>query len=125
MKQIRIFILFGTLAVFLYFVNSGIITAENNINNGTVAYFELAPVDPQSILQGFYMELRYDVENDARDVVNDSGRDRGQLVLSLDDNNVAHFHQTASCTKVYICQTSHTIVTSTCFRWITCRRLTT
>lgn len=93
MKQIRIFILFGTLAVFLYFVNSGIITAENNINNGTVAYFELAPVDPQSILQGFYMELRYDVENDARDVVNDSGRDRGQLVLSLDDNNVAHFER--------------------------------
>lgn len=93
MKQIRILILFGTVAVFLYFVNTGIMSAENNIANGTVAYFELAPVDPQSILQGFYMTLRYDIENDARDAVNSYERDRGQLVLSFDENKVAHFER--------------------------------
>ena len=92
MKQLRILILFGTLAVFLYFVNTGIMSAENNIKNATVAYFELAPVDPRSLIQGDYMTLRYAIENDARDVVT-GNRDRGQFVLSIDDNQVAHFER--------------------------------
>lgn len=93
MRQIRILVLFGTLVVFLYFVNTGIMSAENNIKNGNVAYFELAPVDPQSILQGFYMALNYDIENDARGIVSDTDHDRGQLVLSIDENSVAHFER--------------------------------
>lgn len=90
--MLRTLILFGTVAVFLYFVNTGIMNAENNIKNATVAYFELAPVDPRSLIQGDYMTLRYTIENDARDVVS-GNRDRGQLVLSIDENQIAHFER--------------------------------
>ncbi len=92
MKQLRIAILFGTLAVFLYLVNSSIITAENNITNGTVAYFELAPVDPRSLIQGDYMMLAYSIERDA-DIANVGNHDRGQIVVSLDTQQVAHFER--------------------------------
>lgn len=92
MKQLRILILFGTVVVFLYIVNTGIMSAENNIKNGTVTYFELAPVDPRSLIQGDYMTLRYAIENDARELDSYS-HDRGQLVLSLDENSVAHFER--------------------------------
>lgn len=92
MKQLRIAILFGTLAVFLYLVNSSIISAENNITNGTVAYFELAPVDPRSLIQGDYMMLAYSIERDA-DIANVGIQDRGQIVLSLDAEQVAHFER--------------------------------
>lgn len=90
MKYLRIIILFGTLLVFLYLVNTGIISSEKNIENGTLAYFELAPVDPRSLIQGDYMQLDYALENDAnlaglRDVR------RGQLVLYLDEQHIAHF----------------------------------
>ena len=92
MKQLRIAILFGTLAVFLYIVNSGIITAENNIANGTVAYFELAPVDPRSLIQGDYMTLTYSIERDAN-TAGVGSEDRGQIVLSLDNERIAHFER--------------------------------
>lgn len=92
MKQLRIAILFGTLAVFLYLVNSSIITAENNITNGTVAYFELAPVDPRSLIQGDYMMLAYSIERDAN-IASIENHDRGQIVVSLDAEQVAHFER--------------------------------
>lgn len=91
MKQLRIAILFGTLAVFLYLVNSSIISAENNIANGTVAYLELAPVDPRSLIQGDYMTLTYSIERDAN--LADVGiRDRGQIIVSFTEQ-VAHFER--------------------------------
>jgi uncharacterized membrane-anchored protein len=90
MKYLRLIILFGTLLVFLYLVNTGIMSSEQNIENGTLAYFQLAPVDPRSLIQGDYMALDYALERDA----NDAGlRDirRGQLVLYIDDDHIAHF----------------------------------
>lgn len=90
MKYLRIIVLFGTLLAFLYLVNTGIISSEQNIENGTLAYFKLAPVDPRSLIQGDYMQLAYAIETDA----NEAGlRDirRGQLVLYLDEQHIAHF----------------------------------
>jgi uncharacterized membrane-anchored protein len=90
MKQLRIIVLLGTLLIFLYLVNTGIMSSEQNIENGTLAYFELAPVDPRSLMQGDYMQLTYTIERDA----NDAGlRDirRGQLVLYIDEQQIAHF----------------------------------
>ena len=90
MKTLRTLILFGTLLVFLYLVNTGIWGAEQNIENGTPVYLELAPVDPRSLIQGDYMALDYQIE---RDVVSDDIADthRGQVVAILDENNVAHY----------------------------------
>lgn len=90
MKVLRHIILFGTLLVFLYFVNTGIINSERNITEGTVAYFELRPRDPRSIIQGDYMVLNYAIEADAWQSEAQS-QERGQLVLVLDENRIAHF----------------------------------
>ncbi|MEM9951564.1 MAG: GDYXXLXY domain-containing protein [Chloroflexota bacterium] len=90
MKMIRVAILFGTLAVFLYLINSGIASSERNIAEGLPAYLELAPVDPRSLIQGDYMTLSYAVERDIRNSDVDY-EDRGQVVLTLDENQVATF----------------------------------
>ncbi|MGJ3238113.1 MAG: GDYXXLXY domain-containing protein [Anaerolineae bacterium] len=92
MTYLRTAVLFGTLVVFLYLVNSNIITSENNLEDGTVAYFELAPVDPRSLIQGDYMTLVYDIEQQAR-AINPEIRESGQVVLSLDERNVARFER--------------------------------
>lgn len=92
MKHLRTIVLFGTLVVFLYLVNTGIINSEKNIENGTLAYFQLAPVDPRSLIQGDYMQLAYSIERDA----NNAGlRDtrRGQIILRLDEQRIAHFER--------------------------------
>ena len=90
MKTLRTIVLFGTLLLFLYLVNSGIMGAEQNIANGTQVYLRLAPVDPRSLIQGDYMMLDYQIESDA----NEDGLreiERGQIVVELDENNVAQY----------------------------------
>jgi len=90
MQRLRLVILFGTLVVFLYLVNSGILNAERQIVEGTPLYLELTPVDPRSIFQGDFMRINYALEADANfDGLRDTHR--GQLVLRVDDNNVAHY----------------------------------
>ncbi|MDQ7026392.1 MAG: GDYXXLXY domain-containing protein [Anaerolineae bacterium] len=90
MKTLRTLILFGTLLVFLYLVNTGIWSAEQNIADGQPVYLILAPVDPRSLIQGDYMRLDYQIE---RDATNDGllEVERGQIVARLDENNVAHY----------------------------------
>jgi uncharacterized membrane-anchored protein len=83
-------ILFGTLAVFLYLVNSNIIRAEQRIASGTPVYLELATTDARSMLQGDYMNLRYIIEADIVIAGVDDAR-RGQIVAVLDENNVAQY----------------------------------
>lgn len=91
-RQIQAVVLFGVLAVFLYLVNSGIIGAERTLANGQVAYLELAPVDPRSLMQGDYMRLDYAIERAANaDGLRDSHR--GALVIVLDENNVIQYQR--------------------------------
>lgn len=90
MKTLRLIVLFGTLVVFLYLINTGIASSERNIAEGTPAYLRLAPVDPRSLIQGDYMTLRYEVETDIRQSEVDYD-ERGQVVLALDDDGVATF----------------------------------
>jgi uncharacterized membrane-anchored protein len=92
MTLIRNLILFGNLIVFLWMVNSGIWTAEQRLTAGTLAYLELAPVDPRSLFQGDYMVLNYALETQA--AVSRSGGDfpkEGFLVVRLDEQQVARF----------------------------------
>ena len=89
-ERVRTLILFGTIAVFLYVVNSGIYRAEKVIAEGIPVYMELAPVDPRSLIQGDYMRLAYQIEDDAY-LANLGEVYRGQLVVRLDADRVAHF----------------------------------
>lgn len=90
-KHLRTVILFGTLAVFLYLVNSNIIRAEQRIASGTPVYLELATFDDRSLIQGDYMTLRYSIENTiaTQDTADDTRR--GQIVAVLNENNVARY----------------------------------
>lgn len=85
-------ILFGVLAVILVLANYLIISKENVLANGKLMLLELAPRDPRSILQGDYMVLRYRM---AREIASNLKNltHEGQVVVSLDKNNVAQFRR--------------------------------
>jgi len=95
-RGIQAGILFGTLVVFLYLVNSNIMEAENRIENGTPVYMELAPVDPRSLIQGDYMRLDYALERELQTALGlradtPPAESRGQTVVRLGEDNVAQF----------------------------------
>jgi uncharacterized membrane-anchored protein len=70
-------------------VNYLIVTKEKTLASGRTMLLELAPVDPRSLIQGDYMELRYAL---ARGIPKGQlKRDKGQIVVSLDANAVARF----------------------------------
>lgn len=61
---------------------------ERVLASGQTVLLRLAPVDPRSLMQGDYMDLRYEV---ARSVPESGTPDEGSLVLRLDENEVGHF----------------------------------
>ena len=69
-------------------VNFLIISKENTLAEGKSVLVKLAPVDPRSLMQGDYMILRYAM---AREVSKKELADKGHIVISLDENNVAKF----------------------------------
>jgi uncharacterized membrane-anchored protein len=83
----RKIIFWGTALLVLVAVNYLIVTKEQTLASGRTMLLELIPVDPRSLIQGDYMELRYAI---ARDIPKGPlQRDRGQIVVTLDANNVA------------------------------------
>lgn len=84
--NIRILILWLVTIVGLLYVNYGIYGKEQLIKNGEPILLELAPVDPRSLIQGDYMDLRYAITTNLE--TQEIPR-RGKLVITLDENNVA------------------------------------
>lgn len=70
-----------------------IVEKETLLSTGRVVLLPLAPVDPRSLMQGDYMDLRYRAANDYADAV--SGEtdpaERGTLIVRLDEHGVATF----------------------------------
>ncbi len=90
LSYIRTAVIVGTLMVFLYLVNTGILGAERTIANGTPVYLELAPIDPRSLIQGDYMVLEYAIETEMRRAdVDDTPS--GTIIARLDADRVARF----------------------------------
>jgi uncharacterized membrane-anchored protein len=73
----------------LMVANGLIAQKEYLIAQGEPVYIALAPVDPRSIMQGDYMSLRYDIDDEAEDVVD--WPQRGQIVVQLDERQVADY----------------------------------
>jgi uncharacterized membrane-anchored protein len=70
-------------------VNWTIYARERHLAEGRVVLLELAPVDPRSLMQGDYMALRFQIENNIYD-----GRaqvDDGRVVVRLDERGVGRF----------------------------------
>ncbi len=73
------------------FLNYSIYKKEQVKKSGEVILLSLAPVDPRSIMQGDYMELRYTLENDIPFELISSQKSRGFLVVRPGENRVGGF----------------------------------
>jgi len=86
-------------ALVLGFLNYAIYEKEALLDNGEIVYLELAPVDPRSLMQGDFMQLRFAASN-----LRMSNSDRanlparGLLEVCLDNHNVGtRIDQESSC----------------------------
>lgn len=73
------------LVIVLAFVNWSISKKESILNNGQLVLFELAPVDPRSIMQGDYMELRYRMSDTVKV---ESLPKKGFIALKVNENSL-------------------------------------
>jgi uncharacterized membrane-anchored protein len=85
MKKIVFWI---TLVVIMGLMNFQIFHKEKTISDGQTMLLKLAPRDPRSLIQGDYMMLRYEM---AAKIPENALKDKGYLVVSLDEHQVAKF----------------------------------
>ncbi|MGI2002305.1 GDYXXLXY domain-containing protein [Shewanella frigidimarina] len=68
---------------------------EQLLAHGEIILFELAPVDPRSLMQGDYMALNYDiariVSGSVDELSNTPDNHDGFFIVTLDQNRVAQF----------------------------------
>lgn len=88
MKRIMLIVL--TLCVFAT-LNVAIHQKEQIRRDGETVFLELAPVDPRSLMQGDYMRLSYAIEGQIPRDTRSYRRQRGQVVITVDENSVAQF----------------------------------
>ena len=92
-----------SLVLILAGVNWSIANKEKQLATGTIAYLQLRPVDPRSLMQGDYMALRFELADNIIDALPKStenldwrNRNRvaatdGYIVVSLDKQRVASY----------------------------------
>jgi uncharacterized membrane-anchored protein len=90
-----------SLVIILALVNWSIAGKEKHLAEGKIVYFELAPVDPRSLMQGDYMALRFRLADDVYNALpktEDRYRWRhnvaasdGYVVAALDERNICSF----------------------------------
>ena len=86
MKNIKSIIIILNLVLLIGYINWAIFSKEKTLTEGTLMLFELAPVDPRSLMQGDYMALRYAI---TQQIINDSLPRSGYAIVTLNQNNVA------------------------------------
>lgn len=77
----------GVLAV----LNALIVHKESVLRSGEPVYLRLAPQDPRSLIQGDYMELRYDLTERLPAGLVDAASADGHIVIRVDRDRVGHF----------------------------------
>lgn len=85
MKNYKRIIILVNLILFLGFFGYSLFKKETLLSEGKLVLLELAPVDPRSLMQGDYMELRYDITTKFN---TDTIAKRGFCVIQLNNNNV-------------------------------------
>ncbi len=86
MKNIKTIVIIFNLVCLIGYINWAIFHKEKTIAEGTLMLFELAPVDPRSLMQGDYMDLRYAIAREGR-TENELPK-FGYGVVTLDENKV-------------------------------------
>lgn len=79
------------LVLVLGVANNSIRVKEQVIASGRPILLELRPVDPRSLIQGDYMQLRYAAKTFPTYAMTKQMPRKGTYVLKLDVNNVASF----------------------------------
>jgi uncharacterized membrane-anchored protein len=74
----------------LALVNFSIYQQEQQLANGDIVVFELAPVDPRSLMQGDYMALNYQITNQINQA-NDRENHDGLFIVTLAQHQLAQF----------------------------------
>ncbi len=85
MKKYSLILIGVNLVFFLALFNYNVVRKERLLEDGKLVLLELAPVDPRSLMQGDYMDLRYEI---AETLQYDSIPKRGFLVVRLDSAGV-------------------------------------
>lgn len=83
----KIIFIVSSLLVFAVF-NYGIYQKEQIKAHGETVFLELAPVDPRSLMQGDYMQLRYAIERGQNYQMPEQ---RSYMVVALDPYKVGKF----------------------------------
>ena len=86
MKKYKWSIIVLNLVALLAYFNYAMVKKEALLSDGQLVLLELAPVDPRSLMQGDYMELRYRISEGADF---DSIPKRGYCVVSLQAEGIA------------------------------------
>ena len=85
MKKYSLILIAANLIFFLGLFNYGVLKKERLLTDGKLVLLELAPVDPRSLMQGDYMDLRYEISETNYE---DNIPKRGFLVVKLDSLGV-------------------------------------
>jgi uncharacterized membrane-anchored protein len=86
MKRLRGIIIIANLLILLGLFNNSVFDKEVLLSDGQLVLLELAPVDPRSLMQGDYMNLRYVI---SENINRDSIPKRGFCIVKLEDDGVA------------------------------------
>ncbi len=87
MKNILIILNFIIMIFLTYFSSF----KEESYRKQEAFYLKLAPIDPRSLMQGDYMTLNYEITQKARRKLKDKHTKKGYIIVSLDENKLAHF----------------------------------
>ncbi|WP_175330435.1 GDYXXLXY domain-containing protein [Candidatus Ichthyocystis hellenicum] len=79
------------LIIVIMFLNYAIYAKEKIRNSGENVFLEISPEGYRSIIKGYYIRLRYDIEKKIPYKYVSSSPDRGYIVVSVGNNKVAHF----------------------------------
>jgi uncharacterized membrane-anchored protein len=91
MRRVDTGLVIAGLSLVLGVANHGIWRKERVIDTGREVLLELRPVDPRSLMQGDYMQLRYVEKTFPTRAMSEDMPHKGTYVLKLDQNNVASF----------------------------------
>ena len=86
MQKLKWIIILLNCVVLLFFFNRSVLSKESLLKDGKLILLELAPVDPRSLMQGDYMQLRYAI---TQGINADSVMPRGFVVVKLRPDGVA------------------------------------
>lgn len=86
MKKYKWIIILLNLVILLVYFNYSVAKKEELLKDGQLVLLQLAPVDPRSLMQGDYMNLRYSI---SQNINVEHLSKRGYCVVRLDNKGIA------------------------------------